>query len=129
MSTQYRNDRSTTAAAGSDHIRTREQAGARRRKKGALRFLRRDGGARMIIAVVLLLFVVLSFSSFNLYRKKLAYDKQIHLIEEQIASEKARAEEIDAFEEYVGTDAYVEQLARDRLGLVYPNEIIFRPEE
>ena len=45
------------------------------------------------------------------------------------ASEQARSEEISAYEVYVKTDECIEQIARDRLGLAYPNEIILKPEE
>ena len=32
-------------------------------------------------------------------------------------------------EKYVGTDEYVEDVAKEKLGLVYPNEIIFEAEK
>ena len=43
-------------------------------------------------------------------------------------AERQRAEEIDDLEDYVGTDEYVEDVAKDKLGLVYPNEILFEAE-
>ena len=36
-------------------------------------------------------------------------------------------EEIDEFEEYVKTDDYIKDTAEDKLGLVDPDEIIFKP--
>ena len=47
-------------------------------------------------------------------------------LEKDIQAEKDRAEEIEKLEEYVGTDEYVEQTAKDKLGLVHENEIIFK---
>ena len=35
---------------------------------------------------------------------------------------------IDELEEYVGTDEYIEDIAKEKLGLVYPNEILFEAE-
>ena len=47
-------------------------------------------------------------------------------MEQQIEEEKARAEEIEELREYVGTDQYVEDIAREKLGLVHENEIILK---
>ena len=47
---------------------------------------------------------------------------------QQIEEEKARAKEIDELEKYVSTDEYVEEVAKDKLGLVHENEIIFKAE-
>ena len=41
---------------------------------------------------------------------------------------KTRTEEIEEFEEYAGTDSYIEDVAKDKLGLIYENEILFEPE-
>ena len=35
----------------------------------------------------------------------------------------------DELKEYMTTDEYVEEIARDKLGLVKDNEIVFREEE
>ena len=41
----------------------------------------------------------------------------------------SRAEEVKAYEEYVKTDEYIKDVAEEKLGLVDPNEIIFKPAE
>ena len=46
----------------------------------------------------------------------------------QLKEEKERTEEIKEFEEYAGTDAYIEDVAKDKLGLIHKNEILFEPE-
>ncbi len=38
-------------------------------------------------------------------------------------------EDLKEFERYVDTDEYVEQIARERLGLVYKGEVIFEPDD
>ena len=43
------------------------------------------------------------------------------------ASEKERTQEIENMEEYMKTDEYVEDVARDKLGLVYEGETVFKP--
>jgi len=79
-----------------------------------------------ICVVLVLLISVVSFGSINLYSKNKEYIAQEKELITQIEEEKARAEEIDELEEYVGTSEYVEQVAKDKLGLVYENEIIFK---
>ena len=49
-------------------------------------------------------------------------------MEKQLEAQEERADEIDELEEYVGTDKYVEDVAKDKLGLAYPNEILFEAE-
>lgn len=79
-----------------------------------------------ICVVLILLVSVVSVGSINLYSKNKEYIAQEQELIAQIEEEKARAEEIDELEEYVGTSEYVEQIAKDKLGLVYENEIIFK---
>ena len=57
-------------------------------------------------------------------------------LEEQVAAEvlaekklKEEKAEIKDYESYVKTKEYTEEVARDKLGLVYPNEIIFEPND
>ena len=47
---------------------------------------------------------------------------------EQIVAEEERAKEIEEFEKYTQTKKYVEEVARDKLGLVYEGEILFKDE-
>lgn len=79
-----------------------------------------------ISAVILLLVAVVSVSSISLQAKNQAYMAQEAELEEKIQEEEERSEEIADLEEYVGTDEYVEQTAKDKLGLIYENEIIFK---
>ena len=79
-----------------------------------------------ICVVLILLISVVSVGSANLYGKNKEYMAQEQELVAQIEEEKARAEEIDELEDYVGTSEYVEQVAKDKLGLVYENEIIFK---
>ena len=49
-------------------------------------------------------------------------------LQAQIDYELARADEIAEFERYTHTRKYIEDTAKDKLGLVYPGEIIFKNE-
>ena len=69
---------------------------------------------------------VLAVSSISLRAKNKAYIAQEQELQEQIDAEEERSKEIDSLEEYVGTDEYIEQTAKDKLNLVHENEIIFK---
>ena len=43
-----------------------------------------------------------------------------------IEAEQARTEEIKEYEKYTQTKKYVEEIAKNKLGLVYEGEIIFK---
>lgn len=81
-----------------------------------------------IIAVLVLLVAVVSVNSMTLRAKEKSYQAQEIELAEQIEKEKARSKEIDELEKYVGTEEYVEEVAREKLGLVHENEIIFKAE-
>ena len=82
----------------------------------------------VIIAVLVLLVGAVSVNSITLRAKEKSYQAQELELAEQIEKELARAKEIDELEKYVGTDEYVEEVAKEKLGLVHENEIIFRAE-
>ncbi len=54
-----------------------------------------------------------------------AYDERIAEIKEGIEYENQRIEEIDAVMEKVGTDEYIEKIAREKLGMIKSDEIVF----
>lgn len=56
-----------------------------------------------------------------------ANDK-IEQLESEIAKEEDRTHKLDEYAKYVNTKQYVEDMAREKLGLIYPGELIFRAE-
>ena len=101
-------------------IKQKSQA---RRKKNRLR--RHKASVLAVSGVLLLLVAVVTVSSISLRAKNKAYIAQEQELQEQIDAEE-RSKEIDSLEEYVGTDEYIEQTAKDKLNLVHENEIIFK---
>ena len=73
----------------------------------------------MILSVLCLLSGVLGVNT--------AYKQQEAELKTRIKSEQARAEEIKEYEQYVQTDDYMKEIAEDKLNLVDPNEIVFKP--
>lgn len=98
-------------------------AGRKQRRKR-----RSKGGVIAISLVVMMLFAVIAYKSVELREKNQAYIEREENLRKQLADEEARREELEEYEKYVQTKKYVEEVAREKLGLVYENEIIFKPE-
>lgn len=82
----------------------------------------------LVSCVIVVLAVTLSVASISLHTKNQNYKAQEAELQKQLKAQEERAAEIEELEEYVGTDEYVEDVAKDKLGLVYPNEILFEAE-
>ncbi|ADL35638.1 septum formation initiator DivIC [Butyrivibrio proteoclasticus B316] len=76
--------------------------------------------------VVLILVSVVSIKSIGLMKKADDYQTREQALVAQIEQEEERSAEIAEFEKYTHTRKYIEDTARDKLGLVYPGEIIFK---
>ncbi len=82
----------------------------------------------LVSLVVLMIMVVVAVRSVELQRKIAGYDTQIASLSAQIDAETARVEEIEEYRKYTQTKAYVEEVAKDKLGLVYEGEILFKED-
>ena len=69
----------------------------------------------LISSVIMLLIVLVSVGGVSLRAKNEAYKKQQAELETQIKEEKDRTKEIEKYKEYVGTDAYVEDVAKGKI--------------
>ena len=78
--------------------------------------------------VVLILAGVVAVKSAQLQQKKEIYEARQKELEAQIADEELRAEEIEEYRKYTQTKKYVEEVAKDKLGLVYEDEIVFKED-
>lgn len=93
--------------------------------------LRRKNGKRKT-GLKLLLLVVLMMCGVLTYNKGRAADKEKKLMERKasyearLASEEERQEELEEEAAYRQTKQYIEELAREKMGLVMPDEILLR---
>ena len=86
-------------------------------------------GMFLVLMVVLMLLVVVSLKSAELRQKQETYAARERVLQEQIDAEKARTEEIEEYRKDTQTKKYVEEVAKDKLGLVNEGEIIYKPDE
>lgn len=104
----------------------KQKAGTRRRKKQLQRHKR---SVLTVISALLLLVGVVFVDSMSLHNKNKAYKEQVAELEKLIAEEDRRAEDIAEYEKYVKTDEYIEDMAKEKLGLAHKNEILFKAEK
>ena len=85
-------------------------------------------GMICVSVVVMMIFVVLLFGMSSLKIKRDSYVKKEEALTQQIEHEEKRAQELIDYEKYAKTAAYVEEVAKDKLGLVYEDEIVFQAD-
>lgn len=84
---------------------------------------------RFLMSITVCVVVAMTgIGSISLYKQNREYIVMEEELNKQLAEEEDRSREIEEYKEYVTTDEYVEQVAREKLGLVYPDEIILVPE-
>ena len=86
-------------------------------------------GMSLVSIVVLMLLIVVSISSMDLKKKQTVYLERQALLQEQIAQEEQRTQELSELRKYTQTKAYIEEVAKDKLGLVYSDEIVFQVDK
>lgn len=102
----------------------------RRRSKKSTSVFRQHKRSILIIYTVLgMLAAVLAVNSVNLYARNQVYKQQEAELKAQIEEQNLRSEQVEEYKEYIKTDDYIKDVAEEKLGLVDPNEILFRPEE
>lgn len=96
----------------------------RRRKRGSNRV-----GMMGISATLVFVLIALLVQGKELEKRNELYKQKEAEIVKQIEEEKQRTEDIAELEKYTQTKEYIEKVAKDKLGLVNDNEILFKKEE
>ena len=82
-----------------------------------------------ITAVVASLAVVVHIGGASLRERDLEYQARELALEKSLAKEEAIAAELDEYRVYVQTKQYVEKIAKEKLGRVIKDEILFKADE
>ncbi len=83
-----------------------------------------------IIGITLVVFslgVVVNVKSASMKKKNLEYQEREAFLQQQYDQETNRAEELKEYQVYVQTKQYIEEVAKQKLGLVKPDEILLKP--
>ncbi len=62
-------------------------------------------------------------------QKNYDYKSEEERLKAEISEQEAKKEQLAELEEEMKTLKYVEKVAREKLGLMYPDEIIFRQDD
>ena len=100
------------------------------RRKVAYRKQRQNRCSMFLVSiVVLLVLVAVSVRSMELQEKLDTYTAKENQLTQQIEAEEERAEEIEEYRKYTQTKKFAEEYAKEKLGLVYEDEILFKQED
>lgn len=94
----------------------------RKKKQNSLAML-------LVMMVVLVMLLVVAVNNHSLKQKLAAYQEKEQTLSQQIEAEKERTKEIEEFKKYTETKKYIEDVAREKLGLVYEDEIIIKTDD
>ena len=98
-------------------------------KQQRLKRQKRSGIAGMITAMilVLLLGVAMWNGKRTLEKKNRIYEEQRESLTQQINEQ--RQKELEEYKKYVKTKKFVEEVAKNKFGLLYPDEILIKPDD
>lgn len=101
-------------------------------KKSARKSVRyRQSPVITFLVIVAVIFVcvtaVVRATSLHTKSKQLAETEKT--MELKVQEAKQEQADLDAQEKYMQTNEYIEDVAKDKLGLVHPDELVIRPSE
>lgn len=82
-----------------------------------------------ITFVVLSMAVVVNMRSASLRERDFEYQMKEESLRNQLAQEEQRAARLEEERVYVQTKQYIEKVAKEKLGLVNPDEILLKPTQ
>ncbi|MCC8060760.1 MAG: septum formation initiator [Clostridiales bacterium] len=102
----------------------------RPRRRERRRSRDRWGNRMAIIGITLVVFclgVVVNVKSASMKKKDMEYQVREEALQKQLDYEINRANELEEYRVYVQTKQYIEEVAKQKLGLVNPDEILLKP--
>ena len=91
-----------------------------------------QGGNRIVMVAVTIVVVFMALAVnvkvVSLRQKAAAYAEKEQALARQVEKERERAAELEQYRIYIQTKEYIEKMAKEKLGLVNPDEILLKPE-
>lgn len=109
-------------------VQKRKKGKSKRRRTPEFLRARNENRLGMTVAMmaILIMTAVVGVNSISLKQKEEKYAAREQELVSLIEAEEKRAQELEEFATYTKTKKYAEEIAKDKLGLVYENEIIFQ---
>lgn len=82
-----------------------------------------------ITFVVFSLAVTVTIKGTTLKEKEREYGIRLENLQAQVDKEQERAKDLEDYRVYVQTKQYIEEVAKQKLGLVKPDEILLKPSQ
>ena len=82
-----------------------------------------------LILIAVLAAVMMWMKTSELRSREKEYRAREQLLEQQINEQTERTDALNEKKKYVKTDQYIEQVAREKLGLINPEEVLFKERE
>ena len=98
-------------------------------KKGTSRgrkHFRYASSVQVVLCLLLLACTILAVRTRQLHTQTARYEQMSASLDQQITDEKKQQDEIQEKVDNQNSKEYIEELARQKLGLIYGNEIIFK---
>ena len=83
----------------------------------------------LITVVIMILLAVVGIKSIEMNSRVQELSETEAELNDEIKQEQARSDELDQYEKYTQTKKYVEDVAKDKLGLVHDGEILFKESD
>ena len=80
------------------------------------------------VAVIGLLLVIVLANASSMSDRKKELETKISELNRSIDEQNKKTTELEEYREYTKTREFTEEIAREKLGLVYPGEIVLRAE-
>ena len=97
------------------------------------RIKRRRRSNIIAMAAAVTVVVVLSIATWNgkqvLAQKNDIYADKKQELSQKISEQESRSESVEEYKKYVQTKKYIEDIAKNKFGLIYPDEIVFKPSQ
>lgn len=78
---------------------------------------------KKILIIAFIIYLVYTFISQQKTLNSYAKEKEIYTEEKELAQEEQN--ELNEMKENIDSDEYIEQIAREKLGMYYPNERVY----
>ncbi len=121
-----KNQKKSQSRSHSDNQIKQGTAKRKRHSKARKNYIQNKAAMKGITIVVCLLLAILLFSGYSLKEKVRENEVKLSQLQEAYEQEQARTKEIEDLQEYMQSEEYIEKYAKEKIGLLKENEILFK---